>query len=92
MAISDLPIFSMLSNRMDWHQECQRLLAENVANADTPCDRARELAPLDFRCQVEQASGQLQLALTAPAHLTGGRCRRQLRGRTSRKIRREANG
>jgi flagellar basal-body rod protein FlgB len=71
MPISDLPIFSMLRTRMNWHQERQRLLAENVANADTPGYRARDLAPLDFGRQVEQASGQLQLALTSPAHLTG---------------------
>lgn len=72
MAISDLPIFSMLRTRMNWHQERQRLLAENVANADTPGYRARDLAPLDFGRQVQQASGQLQLALTAPAHFSGG--------------------
>src|SRR5256885_7044342 len=72
MAISDLPIFSMLRTRMNWHQERQRLLAQNVANADTPGYRARDLAPLDFGRQVEQASGQLQLALTAPGHFTGG--------------------
>ena len=71
MAISDLPIFSMLRTRMNWHQERQRLLAENVANVDTPGYRTRDLAPLDFGRQVEQASGQLQLALTAPAHLSG---------------------
>src|SRR3954469_12346844 len=71
MAISDLPIFSMLRTRMNWHQERQRLLAENVANADTPGYRSRDLAPLDFGKQVEQASGQLQLALTSPAHLSG---------------------
>jgi len=69
MAISDLPIFSMLRTRMNWHQERQRLLAENVANADTPGYRPRDLAPLDFGRQVQQASGQLQLALTAPSHL-----------------------
>jgi len=71
MAISDLPIFSMLRTRMNWHQERQRLLAENVANADTPGYRPRDLAPLDFGRQLQQASGQLQLALTAPGHLTG---------------------
>ena len=70
MATSDLPIFSMLRTRMNWHQERQRLLAENVANADTPNYRPRDLAPLDFGKQVQQASGQLQLALTSPAHLT----------------------
>jgi len=70
MAISDLPIFSMLRTRMNWHQERQRLLAENVANADTPQYRPRDLAPLDFGRQVQQASGQLQLALTSPSHLS----------------------
>ena len=71
MAISDLPIFSMLRTRMHWHQERQRVLAENVANADTPNFRSRDLAPLDFGKQVQQASGQLQLALTSPQHLSG---------------------
>jgi flagellar basal-body rod protein FlgB len=76
MAISDLPIFSMLRTRMNWHQERQRLLAENVANADTPRYRPRDLTPLDFGKQVQQVqqvqqvSGQLQLALTAPGHIT----------------------
>jgi flagellar basal-body rod protein FlgB len=69
MAISNLPIFSMLRTRMNWHQERQRLLAENVANVDTPGYRARDLAPIDFGRQVQQASGQLQLALTAPGHI-----------------------
>ena len=70
MAISDLPIFSMLRTRMNWHQERQRLLAENVSNADTPGFRPRDLAPLDFGRQVQQASAQLQLALTSPTHLS----------------------
>ena len=48
MAITDLPLFSMLRTRMQWHQERQRLLAENVANADTPNYRPRDLAPLQF--------------------------------------------
>ena len=33
MAITDLPLFSMLRTRMHWHQERQRVLAENVSNA-----------------------------------------------------------
>ena len=36
MPITDLPLLSMLRTRMQWQQERQRLLAENVANADTP--------------------------------------------------------
>jgi flagellar basal-body rod protein FlgB len=71
MAISDLPILSMLRTRMHWHQERQRVLAENVANADTPSFRPRDLAPLDFGRQVDKATGQLSLALTSPQHLAG---------------------
>lgn len=48
MATSDVPLFSMLRTRMRWHQDRQKLLAENVANADTPGYRARDLAAPNF--------------------------------------------
>ncbi len=69
MPISDIPIFSMLRTRMQWHQERQKVLAENVSNADTPKFRPRDLKPLDFGNQV-QTAGRLQLASTDPAHIT----------------------
>jgi flagellar basal-body rod protein FlgB len=49
MPITDIPILSMLRTRMEWHQERQHVLAENVANADTPNYRPRDLAPPDSR-------------------------------------------
>src|ERR1700741_4193635 len=73
MPISDIPLFSMLRTRMQWHQERQKVLAENVANADTPNFRTRDLKPLDFGSQVQaagQAGGQMRLAATDPAHIT----------------------
>ena len=48
MPISEIPIFSMLRTRMQWHQERQQLLSENVSNANTPDFRPRDLAPLDL--------------------------------------------
>ncbi len=48
MPISDIPIFSMLRTKLHWNQERQRLLAENVANADTPEFKPSDLAPPDF--------------------------------------------
>jgi len=48
MAIADIPILSMLRTRLDWAQARQRVLAENVANSDTPKFHARDLAPLKF--------------------------------------------
>jgi flagellar basal-body rod protein FlgB len=70
MGISDIPILSMLRMRMQWHQERQRVLAENVANADTPDYRPRDLAPPNFEHALQTAS--LTLATTSPDHIAGG--------------------
>lgn len=66
MAVSGLPVLSMLRMRMQWHQERQRLLAENVANADTPSFQPRDLAPLE--ATAGSAGGSLKLARTDAAH------------------------
>jgi len=74
MPVSDIPLFSMLRTRMQWHQERQKVLAENVANADTPNFRTRDLKPLDFGSQLKtagQAGGPVRLAATDPAHIAG---------------------
>ena len=70
MPISDMPVFSMLRTRLQWHQERQRVLAENVANANTPHFRPHDLAPPDFGRPVP-SSPAVALALTDPAHLPG---------------------
>jgi flagellar basal-body rod protein FlgB len=69
MGISDIPILSMLRMRMQWHQERQRVLAENVANADTPNYRPRDLAPPNFENTLQTVS--LALATTEPGHISG---------------------
>src|SRR5687768_16015590 len=71
MAISDLPIFSMLRTRMHWHQERQRLLSENVANSDTPNFRARDLAPLTLD-NASRPPPALALLRTDAHHQAGG--------------------
>jgi flagellar basal-body rod protein FlgB len=50
--------------------ERQKVLAENVANADTPNFKPHDLVPLNFDREAPQAGTQLQLALTSPAHLS----------------------
>jgi flagellar basal-body rod protein FlgB len=70
MPISEIPIFSMLRTRMQWHQERQKLLSENVANSDTPNFRPRDLAPLDFT-RGGPRSPSVALVTTDPAHLAG---------------------
>jgi len=71
MAISGIPILSMLRTRMQWHQERQRLLAENVANSDTPQFRPRDLAPPKFDRQQSPGPAPVTLVRTSDAHIAG---------------------
>jgi flagellar basal-body rod protein FlgB len=48
MNLPDIPLFSMLRERMSWLHQRQDVLSQNVANADTPRFVARDLKPLDF--------------------------------------------
>jgi flagellar basal-body rod protein FlgB len=57
MAISDMPMLSVLRTKMQWHQERQRVLAENVANSDTPHFRPRDLVEPTFTKQGGAAVG-----------------------------------
>jgi len=67
MPITDIPILNMLRERMQWQQARQEVLAENVANADTPDYQAKDLAPLDFSQALTAAS--LSLDRTSPEHI-----------------------
>jgi flagellar basal-body rod protein FlgB len=69
MPVSDIPILTMLRTRMAWHQERQRVLANNVANADTPKFKPRDLVPPDFG-RTAPAAGPVALVRTDPMHLS----------------------
>jgi flagellar basal-body rod protein FlgB len=48
MAFNDVPLMGMLKTRMRWLETRQKMLAENVANAETPGYKQRDLKTLDF--------------------------------------------
>ncbi len=69
MGIGDLQVFSALKQKMQWHQTRQGLLADNVANADTPGYKGRDLAQFDFADHVSgQSRAQVTMAATQPSH------------------------
>jgi flagellar basal-body rod protein FlgB len=72
MALTDIPILSMLRTRMEWHQARQQVLAENVANADTAGYRARDLSQLKFEDTMAPPVGTVALAQTEKGHIAGG--------------------
>jgi flagellar basal-body rod protein FlgB len=72
MAINDLPILSALRTKMQWHQERQRVLAENVSNANTPNFRPNELVEPKFDnkgANVGGGMGSLAMMRTSSTHI-----------------------
>ena len=48
MNLPDIPLLSMLRERMSWLSTRQNVLSQNVANVDTPGYTAQDLNPLSF--------------------------------------------
>jgi flagellar basal-body rod protein FlgB len=73
MAITDLPTLSALRTKMQWHQERQRVLAENIANSDTPNFRPRDLVEPTFDRNglppPGAPMGTLPMARTSASHM-----------------------
>ena len=71
MGLLDMPVFSALTDKMRWHQARQGLLAENVANADNPGFKGRDLKQYNFddRFTVAQAP-TVSTAATQPMHFS----------------------
>jgi flagellar basal-body rod protein FlgB len=69
VSIAGIPLFSMLKTRMHWHEARQRVLAENVANADTPNFKARDVVEPGAS---QGSSGSLAMIRTSNAHLAVG--------------------
>lgn len=70
MDLSRFPLFSLFTQRMNWLGERQKLLAENIANADTPNFQARDLVAFAPR-EPQSPGGRLTLAVSDPAHAAG---------------------
>ncbi|MDX2264363.1 MAG: flagellar basal body protein [Hyphomicrobiales bacterium] len=58
-------IFKLTSEHARWLSQRQGVIAENVANANTPGYKASDLSPFEAAA----ANAQLRLAATQPGHL-----------------------
>lgn len=73
MDLDKLTFFAMAKKRLEWLSQRQDVLAQNIANADTPHYRPRDLQPLSFKDLVGQETKQVNMAMTEKGHLEGRR-------------------
>ena len=69
MDLNGVPLFSLLTGRMSWLSARQSVLAENVANADTPNYVARDMKPMDFEGMVSAETSGTGLMVTNARHI-----------------------
>ena len=70
MSMNDIPGLAILRTRMQWHQERQRVLSENVANSDTPNFKPRDLIEPKFDSTGATGSiGSLAMMQTSTSHI-----------------------
>jgi len=71
MDLDGIPLLSMLKGKLNFVNQRQKLLAENVANADTPGYAPRDLKPFTFEQALKGSTALGGLKRTNAMHLEG---------------------
>jgi flagellar basal-body rod protein FlgB len=66
MDLSNLDLFKAIGRKMSWLTQRENVIAQNIANADTPGFRALDIAPLSFK---ETLGAKLAPTTTSAMHL-----------------------
>jgi flagellar basal-body rod protein FlgB len=66
-----LNIFAVIAKRMDWLAQRQRVIADNIANADTPHYAPRDLSESQFLSLLKGRARPVEPVATNAKHLHG---------------------
>lgn len=71
MTTQNIALFKALSAKMDYLGQRQRVIAQNVSNADTPGYKPQDLLPVDFGQVLKKVSksGGVGIETTNPMHM-----------------------
>lgn len=73
MDFSAIPLFNLMKVKLNYMSERQSVLAQNIANADTPGYRTMDVPEPDFKKMISggQEAHKLQMTLTNPMDMRG---------------------
>ncbi|MEQ1769969.1 MAG: flagellar basal body protein [Devosia sp.] len=71
MNIAKMPLLDALAEKMRWHQSRQNVLAENIANAQTPGFVSKDLAAfsLDDNARAPLSMASVSYSAESPSHI-----------------------
>ena len=87
-----IPLLKALTGRMAWLSERELVLAQNVANADTPGYLPQDIKAPSFRDLVAGGVSRLPMAVTHGDHLTGVAGTSRVRAEPQRNVPRTLSG
>ncbi|MBY0512215.1 MAG: flagellar basal body rod protein FlgB [Rhodospirillaceae bacterium] len=70
MPIDKITLSDMAMAKLDWAAQRHKVLSQNVANADTPGYKARDLDKFSFKSILQQVA-PVEVTRTNPNHLKG---------------------
>ena len=73
MELGKLTLFEVVKKRMAWLGQRQEVIAQNIANADTPDYKSKEIQPFKFKELLRRESSGLNMNVTEASHLSGVR-------------------
>lgn len=73
MDLSSIGLFRLAERRMEYLASRHQVITENVANANTPGFRSRDLKAFDFQAAMAGVGGGVAPSRTDPLHLAGTR-------------------
>ena len=69
MSLNDIPLFAAIRGQLSWLDARQRVIAQNVANSDTPGYVSRDLnQPADFAAALREGGG-VRMIRTSAMHI-----------------------
>jgi flagellar basal-body rod protein FlgB len=71
MDLEGIPLLSMLKSRMNYLDHRQQVIAQNVANADTPGFTPKDLKPFTSQAASGGRLALTPVAQTQPGHMSG---------------------
>lgn len=72
MTIQDIGLFQAIGSKIDYLNQRQGIIAQNVANADTPGYRPKDLVDVDFSTMLKKEMGgqnNVRVATTNEQHM-----------------------
>jgi flagellar basal-body rod protein FlgB len=73
MDFQNITLFDGMKKKFAWLTQRQEVIAENIANADSPHYRARDLKPFDFKRMLRRERNVVNMDATNVMHLPGRR-------------------